>query len=66
MEIDQEYNTVKFSGTAGQPISVRKAITTLRITDAAIDTLVLSQLDSFEATLKQGTAEFARSAREPR
>lgn len=56
-EIDQEYNTVKFSGTAGQPINVREQITTLRITDATIDTLVLSQLASFESTLK-GRPEF--------
>ena len=46
-EIEQEYRTVKFSGTATATLAQKEAITTLRITDQAIDGLVMTKLDSF-------------------
>jgi len=51
-EIDEEYRTVKFSGTAGHRIDERRGITRLRISSETIDQLVRSQLNAFEATLK--------------
>lgn len=57
-EIQQEYQTVKFSGTALQSLAQKEAITRLRITDQAIDGLVMTKLASFETTLR-GRAPFA-------
>jgi hypothetical protein len=57
-EIEQEYQTVKFSGTALLPLPQKEAITRLRITDQAIDGLVMSKLGSFETTLR-GRPPFA-------
>ena len=57
-EIDQEYRTVKFSGTAGRPIQERKLVTRLRITDVVIDQFVISKLHQMENRL-QGRTEFA-------
>jgi hypothetical protein len=57
-EIDQEYQTVKFSGTAFASLAARQAITRLRITDDAINALVVAKLTSFESTLR-GRRPFA-------
>lgn len=58
-EITDEWNHVKFSGTALRPLRPDKeAITRLRISDASIDTLVRGKLSSFETTLR-GRAPFA-------
>jgi hypothetical protein len=57
-EIEQEYQTVKFSGTALQPTGQKETITRLRITDEAIDSLVMDKLASFENTLR-GRQPFA-------
>jgi hypothetical protein len=57
-EIQQEYDTVKFSGTALQPLSQKEAITRLRISDAAINGLVVAKLTSFETSLR-GRPPFA-------
>lgn len=56
--IDGEYKLVKESGTAGAPLPVREAITTLRISEEAVDAMVARRLASNEATLR-GRAEFA-------
>jgi|SRR5215218_8125514 len=57
-EIEQEYQKVKFSGTANQTLEQKKAITQLRISNQTIDNLVMSVLDSFENTLR-GRQPFA-------
>lgn len=58
-EIAQEYQTVKFSGTANKPLRPdREAITRLRIADAAIDQLVMTKLQEMEGVLQQ-RQEFA-------
>jgi hypothetical protein len=57
-EIEQEYQTVKFSGTALASLAQKEAITRLRITDQAIDQLVMGKLNSFETTLR-GRPPFA-------
>jgi hypothetical protein len=58
-EITQEYQTVKFSGTANKPLRPdREAITRLRIADAAIDPLVMTKLQEMEGVLQQ-RPEFA-------
>jgi hypothetical protein len=57
-EIAQEYQTVKFSGTAMQPLPNREAITRLRIDDATIDQLVMTKLQEMEGVLQQ-RQEFA-------
>src|SRR3712207_9280830 len=44
-EIEQEYQTVKFSGTAFATLAQKEAITRLRITDQAINQLVMSKLN---------------------
>jgi hypothetical protein len=51
VEIEQEYQTVKFSGTALKTTGQKEAITRLRITDEVIDGFVMSKLGSFETTL---------------
>jgi len=51
-EIQQEYQTVKFSGTAFATLAQKEAITELRITDQTIDDLVMRKLQSFEASLR--------------
>ncbi|MBT2393404.1 peptidoglycan-binding protein [Streptomyces sp. ISL-1] len=51
-EITDEYQTVKFSGTAFASLAEKEAITRLRITNPEINGLVTRKLDSFEATLK--------------
>jgi len=56
--IDGEYTLVKNSGTAGKPLPVREAITTLRISEESVDAMVARRLASNEATLR-GRAEFA-------
>ena len=58
-EIEQEYQTVKFSGTAMAPLSQKEAITRLRINDEAINELVMGKLGSFENTLR-GRQPFSR------
>jgi hypothetical protein len=57
-EIQQEYQTVKFSGTALAALPQKEAITRLRITDEAIDGLIVTKLASFEASLR-GRVPFA-------
>ncbi|MGW2834972.1 hypothetical protein [Streptomyces sp. NPDC001286] len=57
-QILAEYNHVKFSHTAFASLQDKAAITQLRITDAAIDALVLHKLESFEETLRS-RAQFA-------
>ncbi len=57
-EIDQEYQTVKFSGTASASLDVKKNITHLRLDDSAIDQLVINKLLEMEHAL-QGRPEFA-------
>ncbi|KPC64245.1 peptidoglycan-binding domain-containing protein [Streptomyces chattanoogensis] len=51
-EIEAEYQTVKFSGTAFATLTQKEAITRLRITDSTIDELISSKLDSFETSLR--------------
>ncbi|MFI1398650.1 peptidoglycan-binding protein [Streptomyces sp. NPDC020681] len=51
-QIKDEYHTVKFSGTAFASLAEKEAITRLRITDQAIDELVMGKLESFETSLK--------------
>lgn len=51
-EIQQEYQTVKFSGTALQTLAQKEAITRLRITDQAIDELVMNKLAEMETFLR--------------
>ena len=50
-DIEQEYQTVKFSGTAFASWAGKEAITRLRISDDAIDALGVAKLTSFESTL---------------
>jgi hypothetical protein len=50
-EIQQEYQTVKLSGTALQTLAQKEAITRLRITDQAIDKLVMDKLAEMETFL---------------
>jgi hypothetical protein len=50
-QIEQEYQTVKFSGTALKTTGQKEAITRLRITYEVIDGFVMSKLGSFETTL---------------
>ena len=57
-EIEQEYQTVKFSGTAFATLAAKEAITRLRISDDAINTLVVAKLTSLESTLR-GRPPFA-------
>jgi hypothetical protein len=58
-EIAQEYQTVKFSGTANKPLRPdREAITRLRIDNATIDQLVMTKLQEMEGVLQQ-PQEFA-------
>lgn len=57
-EIEQEYQTVKFSGTALAPLAQKEAITRLRISHQSIDTLVMGKLDAFEGVLR-GREPFA-------
>ncbi|MEV0536732.1 peptidoglycan-binding protein [Kitasatospora sp. NPDC050463] len=56
--IEQEYRTVKFSGTATASLTRKEEITSLRITDQTINDLVAGKLASFESTL-QGRPPFA-------
>jgi hypothetical protein len=51
-EIEEEYRTVKFSGTAFASLSQKEAITRLRISDQTINDLVTRKLFSFEDTLR--------------
>jgi hypothetical protein len=55
-EIEQEYRTVKFSGTALAPLPAKEAVTRLRIADQSIDDLVGSKLAGFEAALRARAA----------
>jgi hypothetical protein len=57
-EIESEYQTVKFSGTALEPLPRKERITRLRITDEAINRLIEGKLSSFEDTLRR-RPEFA-------
>jgi len=51
-EIQQEYQKVKMSGTALQTLAQKEAITRLRITDQAIDMLVMKKLAEMETFLR--------------
>jgi hypothetical protein len=55
-EIEDEYRTVKFSGTAHASLKQKEDITRLRISDQTIDDLVLRKLFSFEDTLRNRPA----------
>lgn len=57
-EIEHEYQTVKFSGTASVSLAQKEAVTRLRISDRTINGLVTDKLTSFERTL-QGRPPFA-------
>ncbi|MFB7511305.1 hypothetical protein, partial [Streptomyces broussonetiae] len=49
-QIAQEYQTVKFSGTALASLAQKEAITRLRISDQTINDLVQAKLKGFEST----------------
>jgi len=51
-EIEQEYQTVKNSGTAMGTHAQKEAVTRLRITNSAIDTLVMTKLAQMETLLR--------------
>ncbi|MFJ2775243.1 peptidoglycan-binding protein [Kitasatospora sp. NPDC087315] len=57
-DIEQEYQTVKSSGTSHALLPQKEAVTTLRIDDAAIDGLITSKLADFESQVK-GRAAFS-------
>jgi peptidoglycan hydrolase-like protein with peptidoglycan-binding domain len=57
-EIDAEYTTVKFSGSATWSIQQKETLTRLRITDATIDQLVLNKFSEMETVLR-GRPPFA-------
>ncbi|GHH80999.1 hypothetical protein GCM10018793_37490 [Streptomyces sulfonofaciens] len=57
-EVEAEYRTVKFSGTALAPLDAKRALTRLRAPREAIDGLVVRKLDSFEGTLR-GREQYA-------
>ncbi|MFB8166323.1 peptidoglycan-binding protein [Kitasatospora purpeofusca] len=56
--VEDEYRKIKFSGTANAPTSQKRAIAHLLVSDASIDGLITTKLDSFETSLR-GRPPFA-------
>ncbi len=56
--VEDEYRKIKFSGTANAPISQKRAIAQLLVSDQSVDALITRKLDAFEISLR-GRPPFA-------